>query len=630
MKAKPVVLFLSFSFLFCGLLNAQNAPQALLDRKVSLNYTNERVITVLNRIGQQAGLTFSYNASIIPTEQVVTINLNNKTVREALNEIFKGSMNYKEKGNHIILTRVAVKQSKPTVTAMIISGYVEDGETKERIANASVYERESITSVLTDEFGFFRIRLEKKEEAALWLSVSKKDYRDTTVLIADSGNQYFHVSLRHMQARRDTVVVVADPAPPDTTQLPEHELVEEPQEEELILPYLTAPNVQNISDTLYRTFQFSFLPFMGTNGQLSGNVINDYSFNLLGGYSLGTRQIEVGGFFNFNRGDAAWAQVAGFGNLVGRNMRGVQVAGFFNANGGETTAVQVAGFGNMNFRDFQGVQVAGFSNINLRVADGAQVAGFANYSKGYSRGVQVAGFANVHRQSLDGSQVAGFTNVATGSLRGSQVAGFANIASGTVRGSQVSAFFNYGHKVRGSQVAFINVADSLTGVPVGFLSFVSKGYHKIELSADEVFFGNLAFRSGVRQFYNIIQASFKPDYAFGRDNVWSFGYGMGTARRVAPWLQLNLDVTSQHVNKASFTNAISLLNKVHAGFDFLLLKKMSLYTGVTVNGYVTETAYTDYPELFTNFSPRIFHEDTYHGKVNLKMWMGGKVALRFL
>ncbi|MFZ5972918.1 MAG: STN and carboxypeptidase regulatory-like domain-containing protein [Bacteroidota bacterium] len=629
MKVKPAILVLFFTLLFGGLLRAQSNYVALLDRKVSLNYTNEKVITVLNRIGQQAGLTFSYNASIIPADQVVSISLNNKTVREALNEIFKGSMNYKEKGNHVILTRVAVKQTKPTVTAMIISGYVEDSETKERIVNASVYEKESITSVVTDEFGFFRIRLEKKEEGVLRLSISKKNYRDTTVLLADSGNQYFHVSLRNMQPKRDTMVV-ADPAPPDTTQTPEQELEVEQQEEELVLPYLTAPNVQNISDTLYRTFQFSFLPFMGTNGQLSGNVINDYSINLLGGYSLGTRQVEVGGFFNFDRGDAAWAQIAGFGNMVGGRVQGIQVAGFFNANGGASTAVQVAGFGNMNFREFQGVQVAGFTNISLKEADGVQVAGFANYSKGYSRGVQVAGFANVHRQSLDGSQVAGFTNVATGSLRGSQVAGFANIASGTVRGSQVAAFFNYGGKVRGSQVAFLNVADSLTGVPVGFLSFVSHGYHKIELSADEVFFGNLAFRSGVRQFYNIIHASFKPDYAFGRDNVWSFGYGVGTARRVAPWLHLNLDITSQHVNKASFINATSLLNKVHVGFDFLLLKKLSLYTGVTVNGYVTETDYTDYPELFTDFTPRIFHEDTYHGRVNLKMWLGGKVALRFL
>ena len=104
---------------------------SILDRKVSVSFTNEKIATVLNRIGQQAGFSFSYNSSIISEDQVVTLSLKDKTVQEVLNEVFKGSMNYKEKGNHLILSRVEVKQSRaPSVTSMIISGYVENALTK--------------------------------------------------------------------------------------------------------------------------------------------------------------------------------------------------------------------------------------------------------------------------------------------------------------------------------------------------------------------------------------------------------------------------------------------------------------------------------------------------------------------
>jgi Secretin and TonB N terminus short domain len=603
-------LLLFFLFFSSVAVWSQTAPASFLDRKVDLSFTNEKVTIVLTRMAQQAGFSFSYNSSLVPDDQVVTLDIKNRTVREALNEIFKGSVSYKEKGNHIILTKVVLKQSKSTTTAMLISGYVEDFQTKERITDASVYERKSITSVVTDEFGFFRLKLEKKEEEQLTVSISKKDYGDTTLILTASGNQYFHISLRP-ERKIDSIVVATDPVSTDTAAVA---LDEEPKEEELILPYQTAPNVQNIRDTLYREAQVSFLPFIGTNAELSGNVINNYSLNIFGGYSLGTRQIEIGGFFNMDRGDVSWLQVAGFGNIVGGNVYGVQASGFFNLNGGETKAVQASGFTNINFKDFQGVQTAGFANINLRSADGVQAAGFANISSGPSQGVQAAGFANIH----------------VGDYKGPQVSGFANIATGTIRGSQISGFFNYGGYVRGTQLGFVNVADSLTGVPVGFLSYVKRGYHKIELSADEVFLGNIAFRSGVRQFYNILEAGFKPDYAFGKDNVWSFGYGLGTARKLTRWLHLNIDVTSHHVNKASFTSELSSLNKAHVGLDFHLMKKFSIYTGVTLNGYFTRTTFTDYPTLFTDFSPRVFYEDTYHGDVNLKMWWGAKVALRFL
>ncbi|MBK8289959.1 MAG: hypothetical protein IPK96_02385 [Flammeovirgaceae bacterium] len=249
-------------------------------------------------------------------------------------------------------------------------------------------------------------------------------------------------------------------------------------------------------------------------------------------------------------------------------------------------------------------------------------------------GVQVAGFSNVNATRLpsQGVQVAGFGNVQIGDYVGSQFAGAANIATEKITGSQISVLFNHGKEVRGTQIGLINYADTLGGVPIGLISIVKKGYHKIELSADEVFYTNLAFRTGVKKFYSQLMAGLKPTQSIEPTDtsVWTFGYGLGTSPRINRWLSIDIDLLSQHVNKGSFTDELSSLNKLYVGLDFQLAKKFSLATGITLNGYLTRPSYSDYPQLFTDFKPNIFYDENVGTDINLKMWLGAKIALRFL
>lgn len=575
----------------------------ILERKISITASSEKISSVLNRIGQAGGFSFSYNSAIISQEETASLNITDKSVREVLNEIFKGTMSFKEKSNYLIMTKATTPPVKNDIVVIALNGYVEDGKTGEKITQASVYEKNSLTSTVTDEYGHFNLKLDKKSDS-ISLSVSKKNYRDTLVSITASDNQYFKISMLPVM---DSVDHIAQTETIDTTVVDANDLV---------FPYEDEPNVQNIHDTLYQLVQVSVLPFIGTNERLSGNVINDYSINFLGGYSLGTRQIELGFFVNMDRGDVSWLQVAGFGNLVGRNVYGIQAAGFANVNGGETKAVQLAGFANTNLGESRGVQVAGFANTNLKSVNGVQVAGFSNVTIGNSRGAQIAGLGNIQ----------------VGDYRGSQIAGLTNIATEKISGSQISVLFNHGRRVQGTQIGLINYADTLGGVPIGLLSIVKSGYHKIELSADEVFYTNLAFRSGVRKFHTMLMAGFKPQQSLNPSDssVWTFGYGLGTARKLTRWLYLDLDLSSQHVNKGSFTNALSLLNKAYIGLDFQVAKKFSIATGISLNGYMTRTTYPEYPELFTDYTPRIIYNENLNHDINLKMWWGAKVALRFL
>ncbi len=604
MRKYYITLFFFSAVAFC---QAQRKDLPLLERTMSISVANESIPTLLNRIGQTGGFSFSYNSAIIDANQEVSLDATNQTVRNLLNEIFQGSMNYKEKANYLILTKAPPPPVKNDVVTVTINGYIEDAKTGDKIPQASVYDKKSIISAVTDEFGYFKLKLEKKIDS-ISLSVSKKNYRDTVISITTPSNQYLTIKIYPIEKDTTPAIVLIDEM--DST------VVVDKKKEEVYFPYESEPNIQNIHDTLHNLVQVSFLPFLGTNGRLSANTINDYSINFLGGYSMGTKEIELGFFFNLDRSDVSWLQIAGFGNMVGGKVYGIQAAGFFNLNGGDTEAIQLSGFANTNLGNARGVQVTGFANTTLGDMNGVQVAGFTNFTGGKAQGVQVAGFGNVQ----------------LGDYRGSQFAGFTNIATEKITGSQISIFYNHGRKVQGTQIGFINYADSLGGVPIGFLSIVKSGYHKIELSADEVFYANLAFRTGARKFHTMLMAGFKPEQSLepSDTSVWHFGYGLGTTRKLTRWWLLDIDLSSQHVNKGSFTEELSLLNKAYVGFDFQVARKLSLATGITLNGYLTRTTYTDYPTLFTDFQPKIISDKNFDNDLNLKMWWGAKVALRFL
>jgi len=255
-----------------------------------------------------------------------------------------------------------------------------------------------------------------------------------------------------------------------------------------------------------------------------------------------------------------------------------------------------------------------------------QIAGVINATKDVSV-AQVAGVVNA-TQELSGAQIAGVANVATKGFTGSQIAGVLNVAGGDVDGVQVGVM-NVGLSIDGAQVGVFNVADSVTGIPVGLISFVAKGYHKIELSADEVFSTNLAFRTGVRGFYNIITAGIKPRTLSNAATLWTFGYGVGTAPALSRTVALNIDVSSHQVMEGNSLKYLNLLNRLTFGVDVQLSPKISLTAGGTLNLYLTDSQRDDYWPLFTRSEPNIFYHKI-GDSVERRMWFGGRVGIRFL
>src|SRR5699024_5124748 len=134
-------------------------------------------------------------------------------------------------------------------------------------------------------------------------------------------------------------------------------------------------------------FQYALWPGLGTHGKLSAQVMNKYSFNILGGYTAGVNWFELGGLFNIDKKDVQYVQLAGLFNAVGGNTTGLQGAGVYNQVEQKVTGIQMAGILNKS-QQLKGFQLAGLVNINNTTLTGVQMASILNYTH-HLKGLQI-------------------------------------------------------------------------------------------------------------------------------------------------------------------------------------------------------------------------------------------------
>jgi hypothetical protein len=581
-----------FSILFIfisGLSAAQTTPA--LERTVTLSASNERVDTFLKRLSVESGCVFSYSSTAFDVNRTITHDFREQTTREVLETIFDGHVYIKPKGTYVILS-----PTPRSTKEVIVSGYVVDESSGEKLREATVYNPVTLRSTTTDEFGYFQLRLKNPSPDDYKLMIKKVAYTDTLVFAPERRSSFQKFSLR---IDKDKLSATAD----DLTNPAEKFWAWTKNSVARI-------NLNNVRDTLNSTWQVSLVPFIGTNRKMSGNITNDYSLNLLGGYSAGTNKIEFGGLFNITTGAAEHVQIAGMFNLAGGTVRGFQLAGITNMNQDSTHAAQVAGL----------------VNLNTNLTKGFQLGGLANINQDSVNAVVIAGFANITSRSAQGFQLAGFTNITAKEFKGVQVAGFANIAGKNIHGTQIAGFLNLAKDVRGSQIGFINISKTHQGVPLGFLSFVSKGYHSIELGADEIVPLNLSFRTGVRPLYTILMVGVRPENA--DSTTWAFGYGIGSSPRLGNKQFLNFELTAQQFNKGN-VEALNLFNRFYIGFEQKLGNTFALYAGPALTLRVYDTAYDHHPSTFSYYSPTILAERNYADQSRAwQLWAGFRFGVR--
>jgi hypothetical protein len=350
---------------------------------------------------------------------------------------------------------------------------------------------------------------------------------------------------------------------------------------------LTSANASKGEDeTQERRFaQFTFITPIGSNGHNSSITTNSLSFNLLYGVSGGVHGFEFGGLHNTTKGDVNGFQLGGLGNLTTGITKGVQFGGLYNVDLNLSNGVQFAGITNVIKGPSKGAHFAGITNFVSNESWAFQAGGIANVTPGGNHGAQLAGITNVNGLEGEGPQFAGLANFNQGRSSNFQAAGLINISTKEVRGAQIAGLVNYTKKLRGFQLALINVSDTVEkGIPLGLISVVKHGYYAFEIEANDAFWVNATYKMGVPKLYNIFTAGFKEQEG---KKMWGVGFGFGSILPVGEKWGLNFDLTATHINEDEWwTEDLNLLNrlKINAWYD---LGKLKIYGGPSLNVHVS-------------------------------------------
>lgn len=499
---------LGFLLLILPLLSF--GQQNHLSKKISLDFENQKLKVVFQEIEKKGNFALSYNAELINLDSSISIKVNKEKVSIILNSLFpKKNFGYKSIGKHLVLYSKIPKENPP----LKIQGYIVDARSGEKIKNATIYDPENSFTASSDGNGFYEITVKSSKES-IGLSYSKLGYRDSVVFVKEkeiTKNNIYLIPLPQKESLLNPKEL--DPIVPS---------VEERKLVQWIVPEEQINSSKNLKLFENKIGQVSFLPLIGTNGSLSGNITNNFSLNVFSGYSKGINGIEVGGFLNIIREDVVGTQISGFANITGNETEGAQVAGFFNYNGG----------------DLLGAQVAGFTNLLIGNVNGVQAAGFANTLKGKMNGAQLAGFSNLTTADVDGFQVAGFTNVALGDVRLAQISGFSNYGN-NVEGFQAAGYFNFAYgDVKSLQAAgFANIAKGNSKLQAAGFANITFKNSEIQVSG----FSNLAFKNTTVQATGFGNLAFKnsdfqisgfSNLALGNSKLQATGFANFTLEKV--------------------------------------------------------------------------------------------------
>lgn len=565
---RSILITFSMILMLCSF---STKGQGILDKKISVQIVKQPLADALTTISKEGNFIFSYNSNIIKADSIVSINVQNYTVKQILQKLFNDTYAFKATGDYIIIQKESASQ------AWYVSGYVVDGLTGERIRDVSVYDKEQLVASLTNDQGYFKLKLKDRLPSAT-LNISKAWYSDTAIVVKPGYNQEITVSIKPENFPLQEIVVDANDKDFN---------IEDSWFGKMFLT--SKQRIQSINLSKFfvdKAYQGSIVPGLSTHGKMSSQVVNKFSLNVIGGYTAGVDVAELAGIFNINKKSVKYIQAAGVFNIVGGNVKGGQLSGFYNGVGGKVTGAQASGFSNIVADTFVGVQTTGFYNHTGGSLTGLQAGGFVNTVEDKVTGAQFAGFVNIAADSVVGVQAAGFVNVAAKQVRGIQISGFTNVNGGKTRGMQLSGFVNYTKNLEGAQLGILNIADTASGVCIGVFNIVKKGYHKVSVSANEVLPVNVTIKSGTHWLYNIYMGGM----SFGQNNkAYSYGYGYGSELPIIKPITLNPEITGQIIYLGDW-DAANLLGRFNLNITAHIGKYISVFAGPSYNLYYDNQA----------------------------------------
>ncbi len=584
-----------------------------LDQKVTLKLQNETIESALIRLSETSKSKFAFNPDLLPKTNV-SKEFKETSISVILDELLGEKYEYKVRGNYIIILQAPVVKPKKQRETFQLQGKVIDAYSGEELSNTTVYEVGNLDATLTNNQGNYSLESDQNEDVLL-LAISKENYKDTIIRVEKTQNAFLQLMLEPIEKTEAAIEDIGE-----FTRLFINETLKN--------------HDKNVEINESRVAQASLVPGVSTNGILSGQITNNLSFNLIGGYARGLKGMEVGGLFNAERDLMKGVQVSGLFNSVGGYSAGIQITGGANVVRDYMDGIQLSSGANVA-RNVRGIQATGGANITRRLkgiqiaggyneaklVSGMQISGAVNYSR-YMYGAQFAGVLNQSRE-VQGAQFSGLINKATEEMAGFQASGLYNNASEKMSGAQIS-LINHAGTLDGVQIGLINHAHQVeSGTMIGLLNFAKGEIVALDFDYNDVTEYNVSFKSGVKHFYTIFAAGLSQD-----KDLWSSGFGLGTQKNLHHHFYIGMEATGHSLFPLyGSIESLPIDARLNFNFGFQATNRISLHGGPVLHflhHYNAEA--TDFsPETLIGKDP--LHERTLKG-ASQKWWIGYRLGIR--
>ena len=154
-----------------------------LDKKITLIVHKQSLGAVIQKIGDEGKIFFSYNPQSLPLDMKISVKARNKTVREILDLVLKKNrIDYFVLENQVVLKMNQKDQTDnsreqvPSAMKHTISGYLKDKASGEVLIGANIYIRDTHLGTTTNAYGFYSLTLPANSYQMVFSYIGYKDF----------------------------------------------------------------------------------------------------------------------------------------------------------------------------------------------------------------------------------------------------------------------------------------------------------------------------------------------------------------------------------------------------------------------------------------------------------------------
>jgi TonB-linked SusC/RagA family outer membrane protein len=180
--------------------------QDILDRKISLEVTEEEIKAILSEIEKQASVTFTYRPEVINSSKKVSLKVTNATVRQVLNKLFNQNVSFivSDDVQEIVLKLKSSADAslKMDIPVRTVTGTITNSG-KEPLPGVSIVEKGTTNGTTTSADGKFKIEVQDEKSILVFSYIG---YITEEVVVGNQTNIQFSL-VDDMQSLGEVVVV---------------------------------------------------------------------------------------------------------------------------------------------------------------------------------------------------------------------------------------------------------------------------------------------------------------------------------------------------------------------------------------------------------------------------------------